>query len=111
MVFKQAVLFDTLRQIAYSSIGSSFTAVGTPLTVNGRIICFTNTTDKDVYVSTDGSTNMLRIASGGFKLFDLETNKSSTGDNLMPIGTQFYVAYVAAPSSGEFWIEVIYSNN
>jgi len=111
MVFKQAALFDILRQVAYSSLNASLTALGTPLSVNARIVRFTNTTDKDVYVSTDGINNMLRIATGGFLLLDLETNRSATGDNLIPLGTQFYVAYVAAPSSGEFWIEVVYSNN
>lgn len=113
MAFVQYALFDTLREIAGTSINASYQIVGSRFTVNPRIIGFSNSTDKDVYISTDGSTNMLRIASNSFKLYDVQMNKSATGDNLFPMGSGIYVKETAAgaPTMGEFWVEAVYSIN
>lgn len=113
MVFVQYVEFDTLREIAGTSINSSYQIVGPIFTVNPRIIAFNNSTDVDLYISTNGSTNMLRIASGSFKLYDVEANKSTTGDNLFPKGVGIWVKETTAgtPTEGDFWVEAIYSRN
>lgn len=113
MVFAQAALFDTLREIAFGSITNAYQQIGTVFSVSPRIIGFNNSTDVDLYISTDGINNMLRIAAGGFKLYDLETNKSSSGDNLFPTNTGIWVKETSAgaPSKGSFWVEAMYSNN
>jgi hypothetical protein len=111
MVFTQYALFDELREIAYGSITSVYQNVGPSFSVNPRIIAFNNSTDVDLYISTDGSTNMLRIASNSFKLYDVEANKSSTGDNLFPMATSIFVKETSegVPTKGSFWVEAIYS--
>jgi hypothetical protein len=111
VVFVQYVEFDKLREIAGTSINSSYQIVGAPFTVNPRIIAFHNSTDVDLYVSTNGSTNMLRIASNSFKIHDLQANKSSTGDSLFPMSIGIWVKETSegAPTKGEFWVEAIYS--
>ena len=113
MVFVQYVEFDTLREIAGTSINTSFQLVGPVFSVNPRILSFSNSTDVDLYVSTNGSDNMLRIASGSFKLYDLEANKSSTGDSLFPKSIGIWVKETSggAPSQGNFWVEAIFSKN
>lgn len=106
----QNVKFDTLRTLAYTSITSSYVAVGTPTTVQARIICITNTCDKAVTFSTDGSTDMLIIPSGSFKLFDLTNNRANVDQVfVVPAHTQFYVKQVAAPGSGAVYVEVVYA--
>lgn len=113
MVFVQTAQFDTLRELAGTSVNASYQLVGSKFTVNPRILGFSNSTDVDIYVSTDGATNMLRVASNSFKLYDLQMNKSDTGDNLFPIGSGVYVKETSegAPTKGNFWVEAIYSNN
>lgn len=111
MVFVQYVEFDTLREILGTSINASFQLVGSTFSVNPRILAFSNSTDVDLYVSTNGSTNMLRIASNSFKLYDLEANKSETGDCLFPktIGIWVKETSDGAPTKGDFWVEAIFS--
>lgn len=112
MVFVQAAKFDTLREIAGTSVNASYQIVGAKFTINPRIISFNNSTDQDIYVSTDAITNMLRIASNSFALYDVQMNKSDTGDNLIPIGVGIYVKETSggAPTKGNFWVEALYSN-
>lgn len=102
---------DTLRTVAFGSITGSYTALGTPLSFPARIICFTNTTDKDVLLSMDGTTDQLIVPAGSFKLFDITTNHKPVNqdDFCFSIGTQWYVKYAAAPSSGAVYIEVVYA--
>lgn len=102
---------DAIRSVAFGSITGSYVALGTPLGFPARIICFTNTTDQDVFLSTDGTTNQILVPAGSFKLFDITTNHRPVNqdDFCFSIGTQFYVKYAAAPSKGAVYIEVVYA--
>jgi len=106
------VYFDTLRSLAFGSISGTYAAVGTPLTVEARIICITNNTAGGMIFSTDSSNSagQLFVPAGSFKLFDLTANLVPGKDDNFVIaqGTQFYVKQVAAPTSGAVYIEVIY---
>lgn len=111
MGFTNQAKVDTLRVLANASIGASYAVVGSPFGFPARIICFTNTTDKDMLFSTDGTTNQLIVPAGSFKLFDVTTNHKPVNqdDFCFSIGTQWYVKYAAAPSSGSVYIEVVYA--
>lgn len=113
MPFVTTALFDNVREIAGTSINASYQIVGTVFSVNPRILAFNNSTDKDIYVSTDGINNKIRIASNSFKLYDIQMNKSDTGDNLIPMKTGIWVKETSAgtPTMGNFWVEAVYSNN
>lgn len=105
----QQVKFDTIRSLAFGSISGSYAAIGTPTTINARLICITNTTDTDMFISTDGVNNMLIVPHGSFKLFDLQTNRFSLDQQfVVPINTQFYVKQVTAPGSGTVYLEIVY---
>lgn len=110
MANTQQAQIDTLRSIAFGSISGSYAAVGSALTYGARLIAFTNATNGDLFVSTDGSTNMLFLLANSFKLFDLTTNRSINDPVFVFVpGTQFFVKQSSAPSSGTFNIEVIYA--
>jgi len=105
----QVVYFETLRSLANGSISTNYAAVGTPFTHPIRIICITNNTDGDMIFSTDASTDMLFLAKGSFKLFDLTTNRANHEQFwCLPTKLQFYVKYSAAPMSGSVYIEALY---
>lgn len=110
-MFTNKAQVDALRTVAFGSITGSYTALGSPLAYQARIICFTNTTDKDVLFSMDGSTDQLIVPAGSFKLFDVTMNHRPVNmdDFCFAIGTQWYVKYAAAPGSGAVYIEVVYA--
>jgi hypothetical protein len=110
-MFTNKAQVDVLRTVAFGSITGSYTAVGGPLQFQARIICFTNTTNSDVFFSMDGVTDQLIVAAGGFKLFDITMNHRPVNmdDFVFAIGTQWYVKYASAPTSGAVYIEVIYA--
>lgn len=110
MSLSQVAVFDAYRTLGHASISGSYAAVGGILTHAARLICFTNNTDGDLIVSTDGTTNMLFLPKASFKLFDLTTNREVNANVFVfTPGTQFYVKQSTAPSSGGFYIEVIYA--
>lgn len=122
-MWSQLVSFDVLRSLAYGSITSSYAALGDPFSTPAvstpstiakyaicpRIIVFTNNTNGDMLISDDGINDKLFIPKNSFKLFDLTTNKGGV-DGLWSIaaGTQFYVKYSSAATSGAVYIEALY---
>ncbi len=107
------VYFDSLRTLAFGSISGTYAAVGTPLAVNGRMICFTNKTAGDMIFSTDNtnSAGQILVPAGSFKLYDLTANLIPGKDDsfVLAVGTQFYVKQVTAPTSGSVYIEIVYA--
>lgn len=105
----QVVQIDAVRTLAFGGISGAYAAVGTPFTEPVRIICFTNTTDGDMFFSDDAVNNKLFIPAGGFKLFDLATNRFNSSQYwILPIGTQFYVKQSTAPTKGAVYIECLW---
>jgi hypothetical protein len=110
MAFGTRVQFEAVREIASGSIGASYSAVGSATIDHSRLVVFANSTDAEVYISLDGTTNHLRFAPNSFKIFDFTTNKVRDDGLFIDIGTVFYIKRVsAAPTSGTFWIEVMYA--
>lgn len=106
------VRFDALRTKANGAITNSYTTLGTPLTRNWRMFRISNNTNGDMLFSVDGTTDNLFVPASSFVLYDLSTNALNVADSdwfVMQIGTQFYVKYSTAPTSGDVWIEGIYS--
>lgn len=106
------VRIDALRTKAYGAITGSYTTIGTAITKNWRMFRIINNTNGDMLISVDGTTDNLFIPAFSFLLYDLSTNAVNVSDSdsfVMAIGTQFYVKYNSAPTSGDVWIEGIYS--
>jgi hypothetical protein len=107
MAFGTRVQFNPVGVVAFGSISASYAAFGAAMPGHARIVTFVNSTDKDIYVSADGVHDHLRIAANSFRLFDFSTNRVQDDGLFVQKGDQFYLKYVAAPSSGAAWIEVI----
>lgn len=107
------VYFDTLRSLGFASISGTYAAVGTALTVEARIVCFTNKTAGDMIFSTDStnSAGQIFVPAGAFKLYDLTANLIPGKDDsfVLAKGTQFYVKQSTAPTSGAVYIELVYA--
>ena len=102
--------FDSIRTLAFGGISGAYAAVGTPLDQNARGICFTNNTQGDVMFTDDVTKDKIFVAAGSFKLWDIQANMNAQFDDkyVLPIGTQFYVKQLTAPTSGAVYIETIF---
>lgn len=103
--------FEEARSIAAGSIVAGYTAVGSALAHPARMIVFLNFTDEDVWVSADGSTDHLPVASGDKAVFDLSANSELDRSFTWAKGTIFYVKRLGTPTTGSFYIAVIYGDN
>lgn len=106
------VRFDTMRTVAAASITGSYAALGAPLTHNWRIFRITNNTDGDLLFSLNGTSDNMFVPAGSFVLYDLATNAQNVQDTdwfVMQINSQFYVKTSTAATTGDVWIEGIYS--
>ena len=103
--------FDEWREKGFASITSSYTAMGlstspstaAPFTHAMRIIHFINGTNGDVAVSFDGFTNNIPIPAGAFSLYDVTSDEDAGEGVRYQNGTQLYVKYLTAPTSGTFY--------
>ncbi len=111
MAYGTRVRFEELRESAFGAIGAAYSAVGGATSDHTRLSAIFNSTDTDVYISLNGVTNHLRIASGSGQIFDLTSNKVRDDGLFIDQGTTFYVKRAAgAPSTGLVWIEVLYAD-
>lgn len=109
MGFGTRVAFEPLREAAFGAITASYVALGRQLTDLTRIITYVNSTDADVYVSYDGTTDHMRFSMSSQGVLDLSANKIRDDGFFLKKGTQIYIKYATAPSMGGFWAEVIYA--
>ncbi len=105
----QVVSIDIIRSLGFASISGTYATVGGPLAHPVRLICFTNTTDGDMFFSDNGVDNKLFIPAGGFKLFDITTNRYAAASQwVFQVGTQFSVKQSTAPTKGAVYIECLW---
>lgn len=101
---------DAYRTVAFGAITTGFLPVGAALNHNWRMWRITNNTNGDLIISLDGVTNNLFVPANTFVLYDITANTDTDNSTalVMAIGSQFYVKYSTAPSSGDIYIEGIY---
>ena len=107
------VRFDAYRSILYSSITSSYTALGAPFTHAMRLLHFINDTDGAMAISFDGTTNNIVILPGGFALYDLTSDQDANESFRYQNGTQVLIKYLTAPtlssgSTNTFYLIAVY---
>lgn len=103
---------DALRSVAHGSITNSYAVFGAAISHLWRVFKITNTTDGDMLISFDGTTDNLIIPAASFTLYDISTNAPPQAliDNLVVgIGTQLYVKYSSAPTKGSIYVEGLYA--
>lgn len=110
-MFTNRAMVDEIRTLGFADITGTYVEVGAPQAYQARIICFTNTTNEDVLFSMDGETDQLIVPAGSFKLFDITTNHRPVNqdDFCFANGTQWYVKYTDAPTSGAIYLEIVYA--
>ena len=101
--------FDSLRTIIYSSITSSYTALGIPLGHAMRLLDFENDTDAVIYISFDGTTDNIALTPGTFRIYDITSDQDTNEKFRYEKGTQLFVKYVgAAPTNNVALSNTVY---
>jgi hypothetical protein len=107
---KSLAQFDAIRTLGFAAISPAYANVGVVTAHPVRWCCITNNTAGDLYFTTNTVRDEIFIAKGSNKVIDIQTNQNAQFDDqyVLPIGTQFSVKQITAPTSGAVYIEVLY---
>lgn len=90
---------EAIREIAGGSISESYQILGGVFTRDAFRILITNFTNGDIYLSTDGVTDMMKMSTISARALDDKTN-----DMFRKKGTQFYARYDQTPGVPMGWL-------
>lgn len=96
-----AIKNDPIREIAAGSITTSYQVLGGVQLRDSFRFWLTNNTNGDIYLSTDGVTNMIKMPATSGRAADNKTN-----DFFRAAGTQWYIKYSVAPGVPTGWAAV-----
>jgi len=99
---------DPQRSIAFGSIGSSYSAIGTQLDQPMRIVYIVNGTDALLQFSFTGNTDHFVIPAQSYILFDVSSDQALTQGFYISKGTTVYVKRIGTPSSGTVYLSAFY---
>lgn len=96
---------EGIRELPGGSITASYQPLGGVFSRDAFRLVLTNFTNGDIYISTDGVTDMKKMSTISARIMDEKTN-----DMFRKKGTQFYIRFDMAPAmpSGWFTLEVEY---
>lgn len=97
---------EEIREVAASSLTTSYVNLGPPLEHRAYIITIMNNTNGDVYLTKDPTKNEKRIAAQSGRIADYKTDDAVEGKDV-----QYAVKWAgSAPGAptGDFWVEVEY---
>lgn len=89
---------EAIREIAGGSITLSYQTLGSVFTRDAFRVLITNWTNGDIYLSTDGVTDMMKMPLMSARVLDDKTN-----DMYRKKGTQLYIRYDMTPGVPTGW--------
>lgn len=102
---------ETVRSLAFGSIGAAYIGVGTSMTNPIRILILQNMTDVDLMFSFDGINDHLPIPTTGQLVLDITANKTITQGFFLAEGQRIYVKQISgAPASGSVYVSAFYGH-
>ena len=89
---------EAVREIAATSLTTAYQPLGSVFLRDAFRIWITNNTNGDIYLSTDGVTDMKKLPA-----FTGRANDDKTNDMYRIHGTQWYIRFAATPGSPSGW--------
>lgn len=106
------ILPETVRTLAFGSVGAAYAGIGTAMTKPVRIFLIQNLTDAGVMVSFDGIDDHFPMPALGFLLLDVTANKTIHQGFFFAEGQRVYVKrLVGAPTSGSVYLTTFYGSD
>ena len=99
---------ETIRSLAFGSIGAAYAGVGTRFDNPVRIFFTQNLTDKSLMFSLDGVNDHFALPAGGFLLLDVTGNKANAQGFYIAEGSRLYVKEIVTPTSGSVYLSLFY---
>lgn len=97
------------RSIAFGSISSSYSGIGSAYANPVRLYMLQNFTDASLQFSWDGINDHFPLGPGGTMIVDITSNKSSTGGMFAAAqGDRTYVKTIGTPTSGSVYLTIFY---
>jgi hypothetical protein len=105
--------FGPVRTLDFSSIGGTYTMVGSEMDIPARQVFIQNYTDQPLMFSFNGVDDSFPLLPSGLFIKDTTSNKTQNTGFFIPKGKALYVKTDArlsavAPTSGSVWFSVIY---
>lgn len=89
---------EAIREIAAASITNVYQTLGSVFTRDCFRLWMTNNTNGDIYLSTDGVTDMMKFPTTSGRVSDDKTN-----DMRRAAGTQWYIRFDSVPVEPDGW--------
>lgn len=101
---------DTLRSLAFGSIGASYAAVGSAFSFPASIIQLQNLTDATLLFSLDGTNDHFILVANSSLVLDVTGNHASDDTGLyFPKMTTVYVKRSGTLTSGSVYVSLVYN--
>lgn len=105
--------FEPVRSIAFGGISGAFADVGAATTHKVRVFLVANQTDGAMMITTTGAAGNIEevpVLAGVGIVVDVSANMLAKGEEnyFLPIGSQFAVKQITAPTSGSVYIACLY---
>jgi hypothetical protein len=92
---------EAVRELASAAITNAYQVLGGVFTRDAFRLWITNASNGDIYLSTDGVTNHMKIPAGTARASDDKTN-----DIFRAKTTQFYIKYAVVPGVPSGWVAI-----
>lgn len=102
---------ETLKSLAFGSIGAAYMGVGTAFTSPIRILKIQNLTDALLLFSFDGVNDHDILPTNGFTIYDVSANKTIEQGFYVGEGTRVYVKRSGTPTTGSVYVTAFYGSN
>lgn len=93
-----SIKHDEIREISASSLTTSYQPLGAVFLRDVFRLTYTNWSFGDVYLSTDGVTDMMK-----FSAFSARCSDNKTNDMFVKAGTQYYIRFSSVPANLGGW--------
>lgn len=102
---------ETLRSLAFGSIGAAYAGVGTRFNNPIRIFFAQNMTNASLMFSLDGVNDHFALPAGGFLLLDITGNKANSQGFYIAEESRLYVKEIGNPTSGSVYLSLFYGTD
>lgn len=104
------LLAEPVRSLAAGDVDVTYLAIGTAFDNPARIFFIQNLTDETVMISLDGVNDHFPLASSGFLLLDVTTNKTVSVGCFIAKETTVYAKQIGTPTTGAIYLSIFYGS-
>jgi len=101
--------YEPVREVLFSNITGAYSALGTPVKHQIRMIVFQNFMDQPVMFSFNGIDDHIPMVANGYMILDITSNKTIQQGFFLAERQQVYVKQLSAPPTlGSVYVSVFY---